>query len=243
MWSWFGGVSGFHVQCPLSLEWPWCRVLQWKLQALNLAFQRGWRNFFFFAVLDAESQFGFVTVSFWGFCSPVVKQFLGKIWLGLYRLTPLRELISPCPIRPSSGRTAAPFSEHHYPSLWKVMRFTKMVMTFFHPPPQHLLGSRDLQSLTNDINIYLKAKQLFSFLLPPHCAALGVQHSHCYIPTLHFSVSSWPAVLSSKGWFLLFISFLGKNISWCPSPEQARRAVASLFHDDSRHLRDMESKL
>lgn len=77
--------------------------------------------------------------------------------------------------------------------------------------PHYLLGIKGLQSLTSDINTYLKTKQLFSFLLPPHCAALGGQHSHCYIPTLQFSVSSWPAVLSSSDWFSVFISSLGKK--------------------------------
>jgi len=120
------------------------------------------------------------------------------------------------------------------------MRFMNTVMVFFCPPPQCLLGSKELRSLTNDVNVYLKAKQLFGFLLPPHCAALGAQHSHCYIPTLQFSVSSWPAVLSSKGWFSTVYFFF---ISWFSTSKQARRAVASLFHDESRHVMDMESKL
>lgn len=205
-------LSGFQVQ----FSWPGMATVQslaMEPAGTESGFPKGLKKRLLAVLLNAELQFGFVTVSFWGFCSTVVKQFLGKFCLGLYCLTPLHELISSCPVRQSSGRTATPFSEHHYPSLWKVMRFMKTVTTFFHPPPQRLLGSEELRSLTNDINIYLKAKQLFSFLLPPHCAALGVQHSHCYIPTLQFSVSSWPAVLSSKGWFLLFVSFLGKKTS------------------------------
>lgn len=173
----------------------------------------------------------------------VLKQVLDKFCLGVCCLTPLYELIISFPVKQSSSRTAAPFSEYHYSSLWKVMRLMKMVMTCFHPPPQCLLGSKELQSLTNYINTYPREEQLFSFLLPPHCATLGVQHSHCYVPTLQFSVSFWPVVLSSKGCFLLFISFLGKHISWCPTSEEARRAVASPFHDESRHVIDIESKL
>lgn len=214
IWLWFWGVSGFLAfKSRVLLAWNGhsaescngtCRHWIWLSKGAE---EKA------FCCPECRIAVWFSTVNFRGFCSTVVKQFLGKFCLGLYCLTPLHELISSCPVRQSSGRTTTPFSEHHYPSLWKVMRFMKMVMTFFHPPPQRLLGSKELRSLTNDINIYLKAKQLFSFLLPPPCAALGVQHSHCYIPTLQFSVSSWPAVLSSKGWFLLFVSFLGKKTS------------------------------
>lgn len=192
-------LSDFQVQCSLGLEWPQYTVLQWKLQTLNLAFQWGWRK-------------GFLLSFSMQNCSLVLLQSVSKAfvplwsnnsWVNfawvLYYLTPLPELISSCPIWQSSGRTAALFSEHHYPSLWQAMRFMKMVMTFFHPPPRCLLGSKELWSLTHDINLYLKTKQLFSFLLPLHCAALGVQYSHCCTPTLQFSVSSWPPVLSSKG--------------------------------------------
>lgn len=138
----------------------------------------------------------------------MVIQSLGKLGLCLCCLTPLHKAISSCPLRQNSSRIAAPFSEHHYPSLWEVMRFMVMVTMFFHPPPQHLLGSKELQSLPNCINIYLKAKQLFISLLP-HYAALGMLHSHCYIPTLQFLVSFWHTVLWVS--FLVFVSFLLKK--------------------------------
>lgn len=140
----------------------------------------------------------------------MVIQSLGKLGLGLCCLTPLHKAISSCPLRQNSSRIAAPFSEHHYPSLWEVMRFMVMVTMFFHPPPQHLLDSKELQSLPNCINIYLKAKQLFISLLP-HYAALGMLHSHCYIPTLQFLVSFWHTVLRVS--FLVFVSFLLKKTS------------------------------
>lgn len=156
----------------------------------EFGFPVGLKKRLFAVLLNAELQFGFVTVSFQGF----VPLWSNNSWVNfawvLYYLTSLPELISSCPIRQSSDRTAALFSEHHYPSLWQAMRFMKMVMTFFHPPPRCLLGSKELWSLTNDINLYLKTKQLFSSLLPLHCAALGVQYSHCCTPTLQFSVSS-----------------------------------------------------